>query len=267
MSLRAAVLIPCLNEERAIRAIVEGALQYTPHVIVVDDGSSDGTVAALNGLPIQLIRHERPGGKGNALRAGFRHALELDIDGVLTMDGDGQHFYGDIPRILRVAAGLPRHIVVGARLIGRERQPRIRRIANDIADWGIAWAVGQRLVDSQSGQRWYPREVVRLALDVAPQGFVFEADILIEAARRLATPVAAVPIDVRYAGEFRRSHFKPLRDFCRITAHVIGRVVQAGSVIRTYRVARSIPVEVIDPDGQCRSTTQQSASTIERALP
>ena len=69
---RAAVLIPCLNEERAIRAIVEGALHYTPHVIVVDDGSSDGTIAALAGLPIQLIRHERPGGV--LVRAGHTEA-------------------------------------------------------------------------------------------------------------------------------------------------------------------------------------------------
>lgn len=265
MNLRAAVLIPCLNEERAIRAIVEGALQFTPHVIVVDDGSSDGTVAALDGLPIQLIRHATPGGKGNALRAGFRRALELDIDGVLTMDGDGQHFYGDIPRILRVAAGLPNYIVVGARVIGREKQPKIRRIANDIADWGIAWAVGQRLIDSQSGQRWYPRDVVRLAVDVAPQGFVFEADILIEAARRLATRVAAVPIEVRYAGEFRRSHFKPLRDFCRITSHVFGRVVEVGSVVRTYRVARTTPIELIDPDGARVRIPPESAGAAERA--
>lgn len=247
-ALRAAVLIPCLNEERAIRAIVEGALSHCERVIVVDDGSSDGTVAALHGLPIELIRHEKPGGKGNALRAGFRRALELGVDGVVTMDGDGQHFYGDIPRLLRVAAQLPNTIVVGARLIGRERQPRIRRIANDIADWGIAWAVGQRLIDSQSGQRWYPLDVVRLAVDVAPQGFVFEADILIEAARRLGTKVAAVPIEVRYAGEFRRSHFKPLRDFCRITSHVFGRVVEVGSVIRTYRIARTTPIQLVDPE-------------------
>lgn len=256
---RVAVLIPCLNEVRAIRAIVEGALQQAPQVIVVDDGSSDGTVAALAGLPIHLIRHATPGGKGNALRSGFRRALELGVDGVLTMDGDGQHWFGDIPRILRVAAQLPGHIVVGARLIGRERQPKIRRIANEIADWGIAWAVGQRLVDSQSGQRWYPLDVVRLAVDVAPQGFVFEADILIESARRLGTRVAAVPIQVRYAGEFRRSHFKPLRDFCRITAHVFGRVVEVGSVVRTYRVARTTPVQVLDPDAVVAATAAEVA--------
>ena len=73
-------------------------------------------------------------------------------------------------------------------------------------------------------------------------------DVLIEAARRLGTKVAAVPIEVRYAGEFRRSHFKPLRDFCRITSHVFGRVVEVGSVIRTYGIARTTPIQLIDPD-------------------
>jgi glycosyltransferase involved in cell wall biosynthesis len=218
------------------------------HVIVIDDGSTDGTADALAGLPVRLIRHATPGGKGNALRAGFGAALERDdVDGVLTMDGDGQHAPEDLPRILRAAALRPGSIVVGARLIGRERQPAMRRVANDIADWGIAWAVGQRLVDSQSGQRWYPRDVVALAPSLA-QGFVFEADILIEAARRLGTRVVAVPIESRYEGEFRASHFKPLRDFCRITSHVIGRVVEAGGVVASYRRARATAAEVIDPD-------------------
>ena len=101
--------------------------------------------------------------------------------------------------------------------------------------------------------------MVRLAVDVAPQGFVFEADILIESARRLGTRVAAVPIQVRYAGEFRRSHFKPLRDFCRITAHVFGRVVEVGSVVRTYRVARTTPVQVLDPDAVVAATAAEVA--------
>ena len=244
---RAAVVIPALNEVRSIRGLVECTLQHCSHVVVVDDGSTDGTGDALAGLPIRLIRHDTPGGKGNALRAGFRVALESDdIDGVLTMDGDGQHSPDDLPRLLRAAALRPGCIVVGARLVGRERQPAIRRLANDIADWGIAWAVGQRLVDSQSGQRWYPRAVAALAPSLS-QGFVFEADILIEAARRLGTRVVAVPIESRYAVEFRASHFRPLRDFCRITGHVMGRVVEAGGVVASYRRARAAPAEVIDP--------------------
>ena len=249
-TLRAAVLIPALNEELAIRAIVAGALQHSKHVIVVDDGSTDGTVAQLADLPIILIRHAQPGGKGNALRAGFRRALELDVDGVLSMDGDGQHACEDIPRLLQVAQDHPGRIVIGARLIDREQQPKIRRFANDFADWGIAWATGERLTDSQSGQRWYPRSVVELAVVVQPQGFVFEADILIEASRRLGTRTVAVPIRSRYAGNFRASHFRPLRDFARITRHVIGRVVEAGSVIASYRRARASTAIVVNPDRQ-----------------
>ncbi|MEO8671427.1 MAG: glycosyltransferase family 2 protein [Tahibacter sp.] len=242
---RAAILIPALNEELAIRDVVTGALQQSAQVIVVDDGSTDATIAQIEDLPVVLIRHAHPGGKGNALRAGFRRALELDNDGVLSMDGDGQHASSDIPRLLAAAQQYPDCIIIGARLIGRERQPTVRRLANDFADWGIAWATGQRIVDSQSGQRWYPRAVVELAGQVAPQGFVFEADILIEAARRLGTRTVAVPIESRYAGNFRASHFRPLRDFCRITVHVIGRVIEAGSVVKSYRRARATHPTVV----------------------
>ena len=202
------------------------------------NASSKGSAAALGLRPCIAC--------AQGLRAGFRRALELDIDGVLSMDGDGQHASSDIPRLLDAAQRYPGCIVIGARLIGRERQPTIRRLANDFADWGIAWATGQRIVDSQSGQRWYPRAVIELAVEVAPQGFVFEADILIEAARRLGVRTVAVPIESRYAGSFRASHFRPLRDFCRITVHVIGRVIEAGSVVKSYRRARASHPIVVD---------------------
>jgi glycosyltransferase involved in cell wall biosynthesis len=245
--LRCCVLIPALNEERAIRAIVEGALSYAADVIVIDDGSTDRTAERVADLPITLIRHETPGGKGNALRVGFREALTRDVDGVLTMDGDGQHASADIPRLLAAARRMPGHFIFGARIIGRERQPTYRRLANEFADWGIAWAVGQRLIDSQSGQRFYPRDVVELALKIAPQGFVFEADILIEAARQLGTRIAAVPIESRYSSEFRASHFKPLRDFYRITSHVVGRALERSELAARCRSTRKTPITLLDP--------------------
>jgi glycosyltransferase involved in cell wall biosynthesis len=85
------VVIPALNEERAIRAVVEDALAHCGRVIVVDDGSTDGTSAVIADLPVEHIRHEQPMGKAKPLRDGFRRAHELGADGVLTMDGDGQH--------------------------------------------------------------------------------------------------------------------------------------------------------------------------------
>lgn len=173
-----AVLIPALNEEAAIREVVASVLAICPNVIVVDDGSTDATVERIADLPVTLIRHPTPRGKGEALRAGFRKALEAGFPAVVTMDGDGQHVAADVPRLLAAARQHPGHIVLGARVLRRERQPGYRRRANNFADWGIGWAIGQAVIDTQSGQRYYPRAVCEIA-DVAGQGFVFEADILI----------------------------------------------------------------------------------------
>lgn len=249
---RVAVLVPALNEELRIREVVEGALRHAAHVIVVDDGSTDATLERIADLPVQMIRHATRKGKGEGLRTGFRAALALEVDGVLTMDGDGQHQASDIPRLLAAARAYPQHIVIGARLRKRAQQPIHRRLANEFGDWGIAWATGYRIADTQSGQRYYPRAVCELA-EVAGEGFVFEADILIQAARRLGTPCVSVPIESRYAGDglagqFRRSHFRPLHDLYRITSHVVARVFEYGHVLARYAQARRSRALIHDPD-------------------
>jgi glycosyltransferase involved in cell wall biosynthesis len=222
-----AVVIPALNEERAIRAVALEALAHCGKVIIVDDGSGDGTGAAIADLPVERIRHERPLGKAQALRDGFRRALELGCDGVLTMDGDGQHSAADLPRLLAAAARWPGRIVIGARLQGRDATPGKNRFGNRQADFWVSWACGQRIVDSQSGQRYYPRTVLDLALSLPGGGFVFESEILIEAAHRGIATVS-VPIQARYADDRRASHFKPLRDVLRITRMIAWRLTRSG---------------------------------------
>lgn len=244
---RVALLIPALNERGAIRDVVESALAMLPELILVDDGSTDGTAEQVADLPgVTVLRHETPRGKGEALRAGFRHALAQGYDAVLTMDGDGQHVAADIPRLLAAAAMHPDHIVIGARLINRDQQPAYRRRANNFADWGIGWACGQRLVDTQSGQRYYPRAALELA-DIATEGFVFESEILIEANWQKGVRVVAVPIASRYHGNFRASHFRSLPDFLRITVRVIGKIVRAGFLVGNYRRSRREPALIVDP--------------------
>lgn len=248
---RVAVLIPALNEQLRIREVVQGALREAAHVIVVDDGSTDATLERIADLPCTVIGHDIRRGKGEGLRTGFRAALQRDVDGVLTMDGDGQHLARDIPRLLAASEKYPRHIVIGARLKKRSQQPWHRRLANEFGDWGIAWALGYRVADTQSGQRYYPREVCALA-DVAGDGFVFEADILIQAARRLGTRCVCVPIESRYAGDglagqLRKSHFRPLHDLYRITSHVVMRVWTFGRVIPRYLQARRDVAPIFDP--------------------
>ncbi len=269
---RVAVLIPALNEALRIRGVVEAALALCPNVIVVDDGSDDDTVACIADLPVTLLRHARRLGKGAALRSSFAEALRQGFEGVLSMDGDGQHDAADIPRLLAAAGRHPGDIIIGARLRKRACQPGYRRLANEFGDWGIAWGCGYRIADSQSGQRYYPAAVC--ALDAVPgEDFVFEAQILISAARRLGSGVVSVPVESRYGPGphgaascpgFRRSHFRPLRDLYRITSHVVAQVWTRGNVIAEYRHTRAHPPRIDDPEGEfatmrlapARSSTQ-----------
>jgi len=245
---RVMVVIPALDEERAIRGVVESVLAICPNVIVVDDGSTDRTVERLAGLDVHLIRHERPLGKGQGLRDGFRKARELGFDAVLTMDGDGQPLAADIPRLLAAAERYPEHIVIGARVRNRASQPAARRRANAVADWGISWGCGVPVADTQSGQRYYPSAALDL-VDLKADDFVFEAAILIAAAREKRLGIVSVPIDSRYAaGEFRGSHFRPVRDVTRITWYTIRRVIGYGHVVDAYRRSHDRPPLVFDPD-------------------
>jgi len=242
-ALRWCVLIPCLNEEIAIRSVVESVLALGAPVIVIDDGSDDRTPEILATLPVTLLRHTERRGKGEALRYGFREALRQGFDAVLTMDGDGQHLASDIPRIVAAAMKYPDHIVIGARLLDRSQQPKGRRRANAVADWGISWACGQPVADTQSGQRWYPRAALDL-VDLPAENFVFEAALQIAASREKQLGVVSVPIASRYQGEFRPSHFNPVRDVSRITFYTVGRVVHYGNVIASHRRSRRSPIIV-----------------------
>ncbi|RXR06515.1 glycosyltransferase family 2 protein [Pseudoxanthomonas composti] len=249
-----AVVVPALNEALRIRQVVADALAHCPRVIVVDDGSDDDTVERIADLPVTVLRHPRRLGKGAALRSGFAEAGRQGAQAVLTMDGDGQHDAADIPRLIAAANRHPGAVIVGARLRKRASQPFIRRIGNDFGDWGIAWGCGFRLVDSQSGQRLYPKAVFELQ-DVAGEGFVFEAQMLISAARRTGARVVAVPIETRYMhleapGTFRKSHFRLVRDLWKITSHVVAQVWAYGHVIREYRRTRAHPPLIDDPSGE-----------------
>lgn len=242
------VLIPCLNEEAAIEQVVTSVLALGVPVIVVDDGSDDRTPQIVGALPVTLLRHPVRRGKGEALRHGFREALRQGFDAVVTMDGDGQHLAADVPRIVAAAQRYPEHIVIGARLLEREQQPKGRRRANAVADWGISWGCGLPVADTQSGQRWYPRAALEL-VDLPAENFVFEAAILIAACREKGLGVISVPIASRYQGEFRLSHFSPVRDVVRITTYTIGRVMHYGSVLASYRRSHEAPPTVIDDEG------------------
>ena len=258
---RIAVVVPALNEALRIRDVVQGALRHCPNVIVVDDGSDDGTADAIADLPVVLLRHATRLGKGAGLRTGFAEALRRGLDAVVTMDGDGQHSADDIPRLLAAADRRPGWIVIGARLRKRANQPTYRRLANRFGDWGIAWGTGYQVADSQSGQRLYPANVCALACAGIPgEDFVFEAQVVMSAAQALGTRCVSVPIEARYnvvqgAPDFRPSHFRPLRDLWRITSHIVLHCVRRGGLWQVRKRVRANPPVIDDPSGEFAADT------------
>ena len=224
-----AAVIPAYNEALTIREVAERALRLLPDVIVVDDGSTDGTRAELSGLPLTVISNPTNLGKGASLWRGFALALAEGADAVITLDGDAQHCPEDIPRFVEAAQAQPGCIIIGARLWDREKVPRLRYFGNRFANFWVAWAAGFPVADSQSGFRLYPASVLRqVRIFHGPNArFAFESEILIEAGRA-GVRTTAVPIGALYPPDARASYYRPMVDTARIVRMIAWKLVSRG---------------------------------------
>jgi glycosyltransferase involved in cell wall biosynthesis len=200
-----------MNEAEKISGVVTGARKFLPNVIVVDDGSADetGTLAAKAGA--EVIHCENRRGKGAALNAGWRRALERGFTWALTMDGDGQHAAEDIPALLAAAGKGNADLVVGNRMANAERMPWLRRRVNLWMSRRLSRVAGGELPDSQCGFRLISLNAwSRLSLKT--DHFEVESEVLLEFVARKYT-VEFVPVRVIYKNE--RSKIRPLRDTLR----------------------------------------------------
>jgi glycosyltransferase involved in cell wall biosynthesis len=195
-------LIPAYNEENHIASVVQGARGSLP-VIVVDDGSFDRTpeLAAAAGAEV-LIQNPNQG-KGAALRAGFRRALEQGCDAAVMLDADGQHDPAEIPAFLEIFSRTEADLVIGARDF--KRMPLVRRAGNTIGRVALSWAMGQIIRDNQSGYRLLSRRMMEVSMNLREGGFEFEVEMVVECVRR-GWRLEWVPIRTIYADE--KSHIR-----------------------------------------------------------
>ncbi|MEO1491760.1 MAG: glycosyltransferase family 2 protein [Pseudomonadota bacterium] len=227
--MRYCVLIPAHNEAGTIRQVVEGALCHVDHVIVVNDGSTDETVAALDGVAIELLDHAENRGKGQRLSEGIDHAIAAGFDGVLTLDADMQHDPDDIPAFLAAAQADPEAFILGDRFSDNASMPRGRAFGIRFGDFFVGWSIERRLRDAQCGMRLYPASLwKRTAVpDDLQAHFVFETAVLLHAAEA-GCRFVRVPIAARYSGFVSRpSHYRPFTDtwsiVCAITKFIVRR--------------------------------------------
>jgi glycosyltransferase involved in cell wall biosynthesis len=226
---RIAVVIPAYEEAATIADVARRARAQADAVIVVDDGSRDGTADAVAGLDVTVLRHARNLGKGASLADGMACALKGGAEAVVTLDADGQHEPEEIPRLVRAWQAAPGDVVVGARLRHAERAPRLRKAANRVGDFWIGWAAGQAIDDSQSGFRLYPAALLRRVTVPSGRGrgFVYESEMLIECARAGAG-IRSVAIESIYRGDARPSHFRPIVDIAAIGRMVAVKLFSRG---------------------------------------
>ncbi len=205
-------LVPGYEEGPRIAAVVAAAAHHLP-VVVVDDGSTDDTAAQAEAAGATVIRQVPNQGKGAALRAGFRHAIQRGADAVVTLDADGQHDPDEIPAFLAAYARDRPELVIGRRDFSQ--MPTARRLSNTLGGWAFSAAVGRGVPDNQSGYRLIGRRLMRALLDSDEHGFEFEVEMIARCIA-LGLPIAWVPIRTIYDGE--PSHIRPmnhLRQFVR----------------------------------------------------
>ena len=217
-SLKCCVIIPTYNNCKTLQKVIEGVLVYTENVIVVNDGSTDSTSEILAKFPqIQLINISKNKGKGNALREGFSRANSLGYDFAITIDSDGQHFPDDLPVFIEALQNAPNKevLLIGSRNMTQAGVPKKSSFGNKFSNFWFWVETGIRLQDTQSGFRLYPLFAMR-NLKFHTHKFEFEIEAIVKAAWN-DIEVKNIPIQVHYEMENRVSHFRPFKDFTRIS--------------------------------------------------
>lgn len=234
------LVLPAYNESRTIGEIIQEASEFIRDIIVIDDGSSDGTgeIAAARGAV--CLTNATNCGKGFALRKGFAYALAHEYELIVTMDSDGQHEPADLPRFLayfdkihpdiligaRVRDVLPEHAAKGPSQFhtnsslakhstkkGMKPMPLPRRINNWFVSQVGSRLCGQAVPDFQSGYRLIRADVLR-QVQLETARYETESELLIKAGR-LGFRIESLPIQTRYGAEV--SAIKPFREIWLFT--------------------------------------------------
>ncbi|WP_264564762.1 DUF2062 domain-containing protein [Flavobacterium sp. N3904] len=209
------VIVPTYNNHKTLKRVLDSILVHTSDVIVVNDGSTDTTFQILEKYQnVVQIHHHKNSGKGTAIRNGFKKAIELNYNYAITIDSDGQHFASDIPGFIEALKNEGDVLLIGSRNMTHENVPKKSSFGNKFSNFWFWFETGNKLEDTQSGFRLYPLD--KIPSRYFTNKFEFEIEVIVRAAWN-NVPVKNIPIQVLYDPSERVSHFRPFKDFTRIS--------------------------------------------------
>lgn len=199
--------------------VIQDLFLYTQNLVIINDGSTDGTSKILDKFPqVELIHFEKNQGKGEALKHGFKLAEKLGYEYAITIDSDGQHYPDDLDIFLSEleakTATDPEILLVGDRNMNQDGIPGKSTTGNKFSNFWFLVVTGTELHDTQSGYRLYPLKAVN-GIKLFTKKFELEIEVIVKAAWR-DVEVRNIPIKVFYDKDNRVSHFRPFKDIVRI---------------------------------------------------
>lgn len=207
---RPCAVVPALNEADTIERVVRELRGHGLHVLVVDDGSTDGTGDLAAAAGAEVLAHAVNAGKGTAIRTALAALQARDYTHALLLDADLQHLPSEAPRLL-AAAATGADLVLGERRFDRAAMPVSRYHANRLGSRALSRFVGTDVADTQCGFR-----LLRLAalegVRLRARGYDIETEMLVKLSRRGAR-ITSVPVTAVYAGQ--ASKLRPIRDTTR----------------------------------------------------
>lgn len=233
-----AFVIPSYNPGHRLLEVVTELLfllkkeKLSNKVVVVDDGSTDGSSGNIPQVGVTLLKHECNRGKGAALKTALRWAQDNEIDQLVSLDADGQHPPAEAVRLLNVVAP-PSALVLAVRDLAGAGAPKANQWSNRFSNRVLSLFSGTQLLDTQCGLRRYPVGST-LLLNAPDDGYAFESDVVLRAART-GLPLVHVPSRVIYPpAQERLSHFDAVRDPAKMVMRVVATALTVPKRSREY---------------------------------
>lgn len=267
------VIVPSYNPDEKLISTVRGlAEEGFEDILVVNDGSDDGHLepfAAVRELPqVTVIDHEVNRGKGRAMKSAFLFCMEnrKEIEGVVTVDGDGQHRPGDVRLCCEamLASAEKKCVVLGCRDFSRPDVPPRSRMGNNITKAVFRFACGIRISDTQTGLRAIPASLLSFMTEVEGERYEYETQMLLEM-NKAGISFEEVTIDTVYIEENASSHFHPFRDSFKIYC-VILKFVMNSLTSFVIDIALFTLLEYVIGDRMTRLAMQATATVGARAV-